>query len=104
MFALQAAQTVAQGALEFDRWLALDQAVAAVAVELFAGRAGAGLLRGVELKVGGCIALAGARLGAFVPERVGFVQVLFLPCIARIALAVAVVWDKGRDGGGFQSL
>src|SRR5690606_6149261 len=58
LLALQAAKTVAQRAFELDRWLALDQAVTAVAIQLFARRTDAGFLLRIEPEIGWRIAVA----------------------------------------------
>lgn len=100
--ALQATEAVAQRALELDRRLALDQAVAAVAIQLLARRADAGLVLGIEVEVGRGVAAAADPLRTLVPERVGLCGVVFLAGVARVALAVAVVGDEGGNARSLQ--
>ena len=104
LFALQAAQAVAQRAFELDRRLALERAVTAVAVQGFTRWTDARLVQRVELEIGRGIAAAADGLGAFIPERVGFLCVAFLPGISLVPLAVAVIGNVDGDAAGFQVL
>src|SRR5690606_20361828 len=97
-------EAVAQRALELDRRLALDQAVAAVAIELLTRRADAGLLLCIEVEIGRGVAVAADPLGALVPERVGLVGMAFLAGVARVAFAVAVVGNEGGNARNLQTL
>ena len=101
--ALVARHAVALGSGVFGGGIAVDRALAPVAIEALAGRADAvaAVLGFGEVGVGVALVLAGGarvlRLVALVPQRVGLGFVLRLIGVSGVALPVAVVADPGGD-------